>query len=202
MSEITNIPSDPRIRRTRQLLQDALQSLLARKSFSEISITDICREAEIARVTFYQHYDSKEALLLTAVADFFASLYETIDPLALDHYLRTGEIRDDAPLQEMPLAGDPSRIQLVGVALQYIGSDVRRLSIPSLQEALREYDSDLNEKDIAVLATFYIGGVLTLLEQFLNGHLTLTATEFQETTLPFLRFLRQGMIDSSLLRED
>ena len=54
---------DPRIRRTRQLLQDALKRLLEAKEFDKISIQDITEGATLNRATFYAHYPDKFALL-------------------------------------------------------------------------------------------------------------------------------------------
>ena len=54
---------DPRIRRTRKLLQDALRKLLEEKEFDKISVQDITEAATVNRATFYAHYDDKFALL-------------------------------------------------------------------------------------------------------------------------------------------
>jgi AcrR family transcriptional regulator len=65
---------DPRIRRTRQLLQGALQSLMQAKSFDEISVQDITETATVNRATFYDHYTDKFALLEAMVAGGFHRL--------------------------------------------------------------------------------------------------------------------------------
>jgi AcrR family transcriptional regulator len=54
---------DPRIRRTRQLLQDALRKLLKQKGFDNITVQDITEAATLNRATFYAHYPDKFALL-------------------------------------------------------------------------------------------------------------------------------------------
>src|SRR5271168_2583996 len=54
---------DPRIRRTRRLLLDALRRLLEEKEFDKISIQDITEAATLNRATFYAHYPDKFALL-------------------------------------------------------------------------------------------------------------------------------------------
>jgi AcrR family transcriptional regulator len=54
---------DPRIRRTRQLLQDSLRNLLNKKEFDKISVQDITEAATVNRATFYAHYEDKFALL-------------------------------------------------------------------------------------------------------------------------------------------
>src|SRR5208337_1812010 len=52
---------DPRIRRTRQSLQDALEKLLSKKDFEEISVQDVAETATLNRATFYDHYPDKFA---------------------------------------------------------------------------------------------------------------------------------------------
>src|SRR5882757_1046296 len=65
---------DPRIRRTRQLLQGALQTLMQTKGFDEISVQDITDLADVNRATFYDHYNDKFALLDAMVAGGFHKL--------------------------------------------------------------------------------------------------------------------------------
>jgi AcrR family transcriptional regulator len=65
---------DPRIRRTRQLLQGALRTLLQTRSFEEISVQEIAEAATVNRATFYDHYTDKFALLDAMVAGGFHQL--------------------------------------------------------------------------------------------------------------------------------
>jgi AcrR family transcriptional regulator len=54
---------DPRVRRTRELLQGALRKLLDQKRFDDITVQDITEAATLNRATFYAHYPDKFALL-------------------------------------------------------------------------------------------------------------------------------------------
>lgn len=65
---------DPRMRRTRQLLQGALRKLMQSKSFDEIAVQDITEAATVNRATFYDHYTDKYALLESMVAGGFHAL--------------------------------------------------------------------------------------------------------------------------------
>jgi AcrR family transcriptional regulator len=65
---------DPRTRRTRVLLQEALGKLMSQKSFDEISVQDITDLATVNRATFYDHYTDKFALLEAMVAGGFHKL--------------------------------------------------------------------------------------------------------------------------------
>ena len=64
--ESVNSGLDPRVRRTRKLLADALRSLSQEKRFAEISVQDIAERATVNRATFYAHYTGKEDLAANA----------------------------------------------------------------------------------------------------------------------------------------
>ncbi|MGD1895880.1 MAG: hypothetical protein ACFB16_02900 [Phormidesmis sp.] len=66
-------------------------------------------------------------------------------------------------------------------------------------EPYLQREMELSDKEIQVLATFYVGGMLTLLEQFLNGQLAVPQAEIQVATLKLLRILRQGAVQSDIL---
>jgi AcrR family transcriptional regulator len=65
---------DPRIRRTRRMLQQALEKLLETKEFEKISVQDIAEASTLNRATFYDHYPDKFALLECMVGSRFHDL--------------------------------------------------------------------------------------------------------------------------------
>ncbi len=67
---------DPRVRRTRQLLHDALERLLETKDFEAVSIQEIADAATLNRATFYDHYPDKATLLRCHVAIRFQALLD------------------------------------------------------------------------------------------------------------------------------
>ncbi|MDO9086317.1 MAG: TetR/AcrR family transcriptional regulator [Anaerolineaceae bacterium] len=62
---------DPRVRKTKKWLQEALLSLMLQKQFTKISISEITDQAEVSRPTFYLHYHTKEEVL----EDYLDSMY-------------------------------------------------------------------------------------------------------------------------------
>jgi AcrR family transcriptional regulator len=74
MAELCTETVDPRIRRTRLLLQQALGKLLETKEFDKISVQDIAEAATVNRATFYDHYTDKFALLECMVGTRFGDL--------------------------------------------------------------------------------------------------------------------------------
>jgi AcrR family transcriptional regulator len=67
---------DPRIRRTREHLQQALAGLLETHHFEALSVQEIAAAARVNRATFYAHYPDKFALLECMVATRFHALLE------------------------------------------------------------------------------------------------------------------------------
>ncbi|MDO5141434.1 MAG: TetR/AcrR family transcriptional regulator [Eubacteriales bacterium] len=65
---------DKRIRRTKKLLRQALTHLMQQKDFQNITVTDVVREADINRGTFYAHYrdvyDLREQIEAEMIDDF------------------------------------------------------------------------------------------------------------------------------------
>ena len=65
---------DPRVRRTRQMLFQAFQSLLAEKTFDAITVQDVSERSTLNRATFYDHIPDKFALLESMMGERFGAL--------------------------------------------------------------------------------------------------------------------------------
>jgi AcrR family transcriptional regulator len=62
---------DPRVKRTRQLLQQAFTMLMQEKSFRDITVQDIADRATVNRATFYAHYVDKYDLFDSFIREQF-----------------------------------------------------------------------------------------------------------------------------------
>ncbi|MEM8856893.1 MAG: TetR/AcrR family transcriptional regulator [Chloroflexota bacterium] len=69
---------DPRVRRTRKALQNALLELLEKKPFVKIQIKELAAQADLSRHAFYSHFDTKEDLLFSYVDDVFEKIISDI----------------------------------------------------------------------------------------------------------------------------
>ena len=83
--------SDPRVRRTRQLLQQAFMVLVQEKGFQHISVQDIAERATVNRATFYAHYEDKYALLDDCIHESFVQFLTS--KLPRDMTLRKSTLR-------------------------------------------------------------------------------------------------------------
>jgi AcrR family transcriptional regulator len=74
--------TDPRVRRTRRILREALVSLILEKDYASISIKEITDRAEVAYITFFRHYDSMDELLVEVLEEGLSELMQHIRTLA------------------------------------------------------------------------------------------------------------------------
>ncbi|EFM12473.1 transcriptional regulator, TetR family [Paenibacillus curdlanolyticus YK9] len=58
---------DPRVIRTRQLIQDAFESLIRERDFDNITVRDITERAKVNRATFYAHFTDKYDILESTI---------------------------------------------------------------------------------------------------------------------------------------
>ncbi len=63
--------TDKRVVKTKRNLKATLTRLLKTKKFEKITVTDICTEGETSRITFYNYYADKYALVDEMFKDFF-----------------------------------------------------------------------------------------------------------------------------------
>ncbi len=64
---------DPRVRRTRQMLDQAFMELVNEKGFQAVNVQEITERAGVNRATFYAHFSDKFALLNYSIRESFRS---------------------------------------------------------------------------------------------------------------------------------
>jgi AcrR family transcriptional regulator len=62
---------DPRVKRTRLMIEEAFTALISEKGFQALSVQDITERAGINRATFYAHFPDKYSLLDHAIEQEF-----------------------------------------------------------------------------------------------------------------------------------
>ena len=61
--QVTQDKLDPRVKRTRQLLEQSFMEIIEQKGFQAVTVQDITERAGVNRATFYAHFADKYALL-------------------------------------------------------------------------------------------------------------------------------------------
>ncbi len=142
--------------RSRRMLQDALLALLREKPYQKISVTEIARRADLARPTFYAHFETKDDLLMSYVDDvfeqFFRELYKgprrcsaSDETVAIQLNVRLFETwQENAEVLRLIRAADVDNLILARLKAYHRRAydDVIALKIPQLNPTLADYFID------------------------------------------------------------
>jgi AcrR family transcriptional regulator len=183
---------DPRIRRTRQLLQGALRDLMHTRSFEEISVQDIAEAATVNRATFYDHYTDKFALLDALIAGgFHKLLYERkveYDPncpaaagaiilAACDFQILmhqgSGGCKGDSPFEPLidaAITGAIRRVlardmQNLGVPASLLSQMVATAASSAIHSAAKEWFNSPNRPSVEEIVPQILSLILPILQQ-------------------------------------
>jgi AcrR family transcriptional regulator len=74
-------------RRSVRLLKEAFLRILADKPYDQISVSDVTREADLNRGTFYAHFENMDDLLRSTMADFSEQVSALMDQSLGDGFL-------------------------------------------------------------------------------------------------------------------
>ena len=85
---VDNNQLDPRARRTREALRQAVLKLIEQRDFSELSVQDITQQAGVNRATFYLHYRDRDDL----VGQIFDAIFDEYTAEDRDFLDRNGEL--------------------------------------------------------------------------------------------------------------
>ena len=73
---MAGVKGNRRTKMTQKLLKESLLTLLQDKEIHKITVTDICKKADINRGTFYSYYEDPYALLQCIEDELFDKIVE------------------------------------------------------------------------------------------------------------------------------
>lgn len=177
---------DRRVRRTRQLLQEAIVELILEKPFSRITVQDIIDGADVGRSTFYAHFTDKEALLVSIFDDLANDLDHHIEETAKSRHL----LHTEAFFKHAQKRHDFYQAMVEGGSLEILLETGRRHIEASIQTHMRQMD--VKEESLGVpllvLTNFLTGSLLSLLtwwlEEDMPYHPSEIASMYERLVMP------------------
>ncbi len=184
---------DRRVQRTRQLLNDALMSLIVEKGYEAITVQNIIDRANLGRSTFYAHYRDKEDLLLSGMEELVHSIiWRVEDPPAGDEGCgENNHIISTAPLFRYTETHQRFYQAMVGkqgidAVIQTTHAHLSGHVQEQLEQLLPEGQNPL--VPLPVMANFLAGSLLTLLTWWLDNDVPYPPARmdemFQRLTMP------------------
>lgn len=64
---------------TSKKMRQALLDLLEKNEFDDITVSEVCKEAQVNRTTFYAHYDNTHDLLMETYNEFLSSFVNAVE---------------------------------------------------------------------------------------------------------------------------
>ena len=193
MESMQNDKVDRRVLRTRQLLNQALLSLIVEQGYESITVQDIIDRANLGRSTFYAHYQCKDDLLLSGMEDVVHSLVWDLEnsPEAAGGDREDRQILSTLPMFSHVHAHYPLHKAVVGGR----GIDV---IVKSIQDHLSSHIQERIELLLPegqtpsapplVIANYLAGALLALLKWWIDSNMPYPPERmdemFQELAMP------------------
>lgn len=148
---------DRRTRYTKMVICDALLTLMEQKPFGKISVTEVCKKAEINRGTFYLHYLDLEDVLDQLLQEILENTTGTIE-----HVMCGGAECKTYPFCQRMHSDDRYRVlftddSITDKLLHTLGNYGKEVFISYLMS-----HSHLNFQEAEAIYTFQINGCLAI----------------------------------------
>ena len=168
---------DPRVRRTRRLLREALVSLMLEKDYASISIKEVTERAEVAYITFFRHFESLDQLLMEVLDEGLAELISHIETLAQRSESSALETEGRLIFEYIQEKSDLTRILLKSQGVTRVRKRVVRNVAVIFQKSCMPLAKSNNQVMVAITANHIATSLLSLIEWWLDNKMTPSPSE-------------------------
>jgi AcrR family transcriptional regulator len=182
--------SDPRVRYTQSVIENALISLLKTKPLEKITVKEICEMAMINRSTFYKHYqdcyDLAERLKQRAMHDFMETLQGMKEGEATEMITALLEkMRENSDLFHTLGRHEGEQIFINTLAVSCFAYMNEQIDV------LKKMD--LDESGKKMVSSYVTGGSAALIEYWLRTGCTQPAREIAAMMISMSNALMQNL---------
>ena len=165
------IKVDPRVKRTRRLLRDALVSLILEKDFASISIKEITERAEVAYITFFRHFESLDQLLMEILEDGLGELQDHIEILAKQSETSALETEGKLIFEYIGQKANLFRILFKSQSVTRVRKKVVQNIAVIFQKSCLPLARSGNQTTTAILSNHIATSLLALIEWWLDNNM-------------------------------
>jgi AcrR family transcriptional regulator len=169
--------TDPRVRRTRRILREALVSLIIEKDYASISIKEITDRAEVAYITFFRHFESLDQLLMEILEDGLAELMGYIETLAKQSETSALETEGRLIFEYIQQKADLFRILFKSQSVTRVRKKVIQNIAAIFQKSCIPLARSGNQVTIAITSNHIATSLLALIEWWLDNNMKPAPTQ-------------------------
>jgi AcrR family transcriptional regulator len=177
LKKTSPVKLDPRVRRTRRLLRDALISLMLEKDYASISIKEITERAEVAYITFFRHFESRDQLLIEVLDEGLAELLVHIETLAKRSETSALETEGRLIFEYIKQRADLFRILFKSQSVTRVRKKVVQNIAAIFQKSCAPLARSNSQVTIAITSNHIATSLLALIEWWLDNKMTPTPAE-------------------------
>lgn len=177
LKKTSRVKLDPRVRRTRRLLREALVSLMLEKDYASISIKEITERAEVAYITFFRHFESLDQLLMEVLDEGLAELMVHIETLAKRSETAALETEGILIFEYVKQRADLFRILFKSQSVTRVRKKVVQNIAVIFQKSCAPLARSNNQVTIAITSNHIATSLLALIEWWLDNKMTPTPAE-------------------------
>jgi AcrR family transcriptional regulator len=161
---------DPRVKRTRRLLRNALVSLILEKEYASISIKEITERAEVAYITFYRHFpQGLDQLLMEVLEEGLAELMTHIETLAKQSETSALETEGTLIFEYIAQEADLFRMLLKSQSVTRVRKKVIMNIAAIFQKSCIPLATSGSQLTIAITSNHIATSLLSLIEWWLEN---------------------------------
>lgn len=155
---------DIRIQRTKIKITDTLEVMLKTKELKNITVLELCQEANINRTTFYKYYNDIDDLVNKIEVELISEIEKEIESINRNYLLTyTSKLlervsKDNSIIRALISSNGDHKF------LRLILSKVKKQSIEEWQKLLKKAD----ENDLNNIYNFIIDGSIGIINSWIN----------------------------------
>ncbi|MGL5348781.1 MAG: TetR/AcrR family transcriptional regulator [Peptostreptococcaceae bacterium] len=164
---MAGIKGNRRILYTKQIIKDSLIDLLQDKKIHQITVTDICKNANINRGTFYTHYKDAYDLLNSMENELFNQILLYIEDTPVENY------KDVLLLKALELIKENKELCKILFCRQADSNIMDRILAVASKAEINVLIGNLgaNNMFLDYFIKYNVGGVLAIVKTWLENDL-------------------------------
>ena len=173
--------------RSRKLIRDAYVALMQTKPIDKISVSDIVREADLNRGTFYAHYSNPMDVLMEIADGIFGAVQGFLTEFNFTNFLR-----EPMPLLlrvEKLLADNYDFYRRINIHAASIGftDQIKKILIEYISADKTVPEKIRSNAQFRIALELFVGGLISVYLGYVQGNIEVKPRQITETVAMLIR---------------